>query len=49
MVRDRRIVPVALKLAEIMRSVFVADDTYIADHTKQWKTVGIAFTKIKQS
>lgn len=42
-VRDRRIVPVALKLAEIMRKNFVADDTYIADHTKQWKTDGIKY------
>lgn len=43
MVRDRRIIPVALKLAEIMRNVFVADDSYIVDHTKQWKANGIAY------
>lgn len=43
MVRDRRIVPIALKLAEIMRKTFVADDSYIEDHIKQWKTDGIKY------
>lgn len=42
-VRDRRIVPVALKLAEIMRRTFVANDSNIADHTKQWKSTGIDY------
>lgn len=45
MVRDRRIIPVALKLAEIMRCTFVDDDSYIADHTKQWKTDGISYKR----
>ncbi len=41
MVRDRRIVPVALELARIMRKHFVGDDSYVADHSKKWKTEGI--------
>ncbi len=42
-VRDRRSVPVALKIAEIMRKNFVADDSYISDRTRRWKSEGITY------
>ncbi len=42
-VRDRRSVPIALKIAEILRKNFIADDSFLSDHTKQWKSKGITY------